>query len=257
MSYILPLREQLKSRLSQENISDLKKLLGLNFRGTQYYLYRLLFGSNLKALATVYGTDKWGSHWYAQHYENHFRHLRKKKINILEIGIGGYDDPEAGGGSLRMWRTYFPKARIFGIDICEKSCHDERRIKTFQGSQIDDAFLEGVIQKIGDIDIIIDDGSHINEHMIHTFKFLFPRMSKSGFYVIEDVQTSYWPEYGGCSGERERENTAMEFLKTLTDGLNHTEYRVQNYSPSYFDLNIQSLHFYHNIVFIQKEYKSQ
>jgi hypothetical protein len=252
MAYIFSLREQLKSRLSQENISSLKKFLALNFRGIQYYLYRLLFSSDLKSLATVYGTDKWGSHWYAQHYEDHFRHLRNKRLNILEIGIGGYDDPKAGGGSLRMWRTYFPKARIFGIDICDKSCHDERRIKTFQGSQVDNGFLEKVVQQIGTIDIVIDDGSHINEHIIHTFNFLFPRISSTGCYVIEDLQTSYWPEYGGSCEIDNRRGSAIEFVKTLVDCLNHTEYRILDYSPSYFDLHIQSLHFYHNLAFIQK-----
>src|SRR3954454_13480307 len=67
----------------------------------------ILFGRNLKMLATVYMSDKWNTHWYAQHYEDHFRHFRNKKINILEIGIGGYDNPRRGGGSLRMWRTFF------------------------------------------------------------------------------------------------------------------------------------------------------
>jgi hypothetical protein len=72
-------------------------------------------------LSTVYFTDKWNVHKYAQWYETHFAPLRKKRLNILEIGIGGYSHPEYGGGCLRMWRTYFPKARIYGIDIEDKN----------------------------------------------------------------------------------------------------------------------------------------
>lgn len=252
MTYILPIKEHIRKKLSPQKISELKKLQSLKFRGIQHYLYRLLFGSNLKALATIYGTDKWGYHRYAQHYETHFRQLRNKKLNILEIGIGGYDDPTAGGGSLRMWRTYFPKAHIFGIDICDKNCHDEKRIKTFQGSQIDDAFLESIVKEIGSIDIVIDDGSHLNEHIIHTFKFLFPRMSERGFYVIEDLQTSYWEEYGGSSENFDRKDIAMGFMKSLIDGLNYREYQIQDYLSDYFDRYIQSFHFYHNLAFIEK-----
>ena len=63
--------------------------------------------SDLINLATRYGTDKWGSHYYAQHYDAHFSKYRNKKIKILEIGVGGYKDPNKGGESLRMWKEYF------------------------------------------------------------------------------------------------------------------------------------------------------
>lgn len=162
------------------------------FRFVQEFIFRALMGSDLKALAVAYGSDKWNSHWYAQHYETHFASRRLNKLNVLEIGIGGYDDPQGGGGSLRMWKTYFPKSNIYGIDIYDKSFHDQNRIKTFKGSQIDDVFLNQVLKEIKDIDIIIDDGSHMNEHILHSFEYLFPKLKNNGFYVIEDIQTSYW-----------------------------------------------------------------
>lgn len=252
MSILLKIRNYLKNSLSDEQKNKLKEFQALKFRGLQGFIYRILFGSNLKTLSLIYGSDKWGNHWYAQHYETHLASLRKKKLNILEIGIGGYDNPKDGGCSLRMWRTYFPKSRIFGIDIYDKSCHDERRIKTFKGSQIDDDFLESVLQEIGDIDIIIDDGSHINEHILHTFKFLFPKLNQHGLYIIEDLQTSYWSSYGGLTDNLNSTDTAMGFLKSLIDGLNYVEYRVENYEATYYDKNIIAIHFYHNIAFIQK-----
>src|SRR5262249_14446190 len=76
-----------------------------------------IFAGNLTALANINGTDKWGSHWYTPAYEAHFKHLRTKKLKILEIGVGGYEDPNAGGESLRMWKYYFPKSQIYSIDI--------------------------------------------------------------------------------------------------------------------------------------------
>ena len=48
-----------------------------------------------------------------------------------------------------------------------------------------------------ELDIIIDDGSHINEHVIRTFQYLFPKLKPGGIYVVEDTQTSYRQDYGG------------------------------------------------------------
>jgi hypothetical protein len=211
---------------------------------------------NLTELAIKYGTDKYGKHYYTQHYETHFRKLRRRKLSILEIGVGGYKDPHAGGKSLRMWRDYFPHSQIFGIDIYDKSPHDEERIKTFQGSQIDTDFLQRVADEIGSIDIIIDDGSHLNSHVITTFNFLFPLLKDRGIYAVEDTQTSYWKkvagtEWGGSS-DLTSNATTMGYFKSLTDGLNYEEFVPGKKDPTYFDRHIISMHFYHSLIIIHK-----
>ena len=211
---------------------------------------------NLRQLALIYGSDKQGDHHYVQHYQHHFKRWRRKKLNILEIGIGGYQNPRYGGGSLRMWKAYFPKSRIFGIDIYDKTPHDEKRIKTFQGSQIDTSFLQSVVEEIGRVDIIIDDGSHFNDHVITSFKFLFPLLADKGVYVVEDTQTSYWTnvqdtDWGGSS-DLTAPHTSMNYFKALVDGLNHEEFTAEDYVPTYFDKHITAMHFYHNLIFIYK-----
>jgi hypothetical protein len=147
----------------------------------------ILFGADLKMLATIYGTDKWNAHWYVQHYQDMFGKLRRRRINFLEIGVGGDANPGDGGKSLRMWRAYFPNGRIYGIDINDKRPHDRGRIKTFRGSQADPRFLDSVVREIGKIDVIRDDGSHINWHMIFTFRHLFPYPAVGGAYIVEDT----------------------------------------------------------------------
>lgn len=211
----------------------------------------LFFGRNLKMLATIYRTDKWNQHWYVQHYEQLFRKMRRRYITLLEIGIGGEANPRKGGNSLRMWRAYFPKGRIFGVDIYDKTPHDRGRIRTFRGSQADAEFLDSVVRQIGKIDVIIDDGSHINDHVIFTFQRLFPHLSNGGIYVVEDTQTSYWSEYGGNEADRNDPTTAVGYFKSLVDGLNWEEVRDGD-EPDYFDLNIQSIAFHHNLVILQK-----
>ena len=150
----------------------------------------LVYRNDLTKLARYFGTDKEGAHFYARHYQHHFEPLRWRPLRILEIGVGGLEDPRAGADSLRMWKAYFPRAEIIGIDIYDKSFHDERRITTLVGSQIDETFVRGVVRDHGPFDIIIDDGSHFPEHVITTFTFLFPLLKDHGIYVIEDTQTS-------------------------------------------------------------------
>jgi hypothetical protein len=257
MSLIQAIHTRVRDYLDVDRRKRIRKFQGLHFRLLQHILLRCLFRSNLKALALLYGTDKWGGHWYAQHYEQHFFPLRGKRLNILEIGIGGSEDPEAGGASLRMWRTYFPYSRIYGIDIFDKHVHDERRIRTFRGSQTDESFLNEVVREIGNIHIIIDDGSHYNQHVLHTFAFLFRKLHQGGIYVIEDTQTSYWPDQGGSSLNLNGTDTTMGFLKTLVDGLNYAEFDRAEYNPTYYDRYITAMHFYHNIVFIQKGFNNE
>ncbi|MGY5850381.1 class I SAM-dependent methyltransferase [Salegentibacter sp. F14] len=215
-------------------------------------LRALFFRNNLNRLAKIYRTDKGIGHSYVQHYQNHFKGLRLKKIKLLEIGVGGYSFSHLGGNSLRMWKRFFPYGKIFSLDIYDKTSLQEHRIRIFKGSQVDPDFLERVVREMGSIDIIIDDGSHQNEHVITTFKLLFPKLKNRGWYIVEDTQTSYWENYGGDSEDLNNSKTMMNFFKSLTDSLNYKEFNKRDYSPSYFDKNIVAIHFYHNIIFIQK-----
>jgi demethylmacrocin O-methyltransferase len=239
------MKEFLKRRLSLSSLHKLQKL-------SQYFIKVVPFGLNLNILGMVYGTDKNLGHSYTTHYMTHLNRFKYKRINLLEIGVGGYKDPYSGGESLRMWKKYFPFGKIFSIDIYDKSSLQENRIKIFKGSQVDSEFLYRVTDEIGGIDIIIDDGSHVNEHVIETFNHLFPRLKDGGIYVIEDTQTSYWENFGGDSKDLNNPKTMMNFFKNLTDSLNNQEFIIPNYKQSYFDKKIISMHFYHNMIFVYK-----
>jgi hypothetical protein len=209
-------------------------------------------GGNLDKLGHIYGTDKVGLHHYTGHYRMHLGRFKTKRINLLEIGVGGYEHPDRGGESLRMWKRYFRKAHIYSIDIHDKAELQENRITIFKGSQVDAEFLDSVCRHIGEIDVIIDDGSHINEHVIETFKMLFPKLKDGGVYVIEDTQTSYWEDYGGDSTDLRNPKTMMNFFKDMVDSLNNEEFMIEGYQKSYYDQHVVSMHFYHNMVFIHK-----
>jgi len=226
---------------------------GRSGRTLRHLYARARWGRDLPALASYFGTDKWGLHWYAGHYQRHFAALRRKPLRLLEIGIGGYADPASGGESLRMWKAYFPNALIFGLDIADKRVHDEARIRTIRGSQDDEETLKAVSAQHGPFDIVIDDGSHLNPHVLKSFLVLFPLLGENGLYVVEDTQTAYWPEFGGAPAADRDAPTSMNVLKSLVDGLNHREFpRSGEFAPSYLERHIVAMHFYHNLVFVQK-----
>lgn len=216
-------------------------------------LKAFLYPFNLSKIARIHKTDKFGYHFYTPHYQTHFKQYKFKRNNILEIGVGGYKDPFIGGNSLRMWKSYFLFSKIYSIDIHDKSLLQESRINIFKGSQVDFDFLDYVTKETGELDIIIDDGSHINEHVIETFKYLFPKLKKGGIYVVEDTQTSYWEEnYGGDSTNFDNKKTIYGFFKSLIDAMNNEEFIIENYQKTYYDKHIISMHFYHNMIFIYK-----
>lgn len=207
----------------------------------------------LSRLALLYGSDKNAGHSYTALYNRHFTALRGQPVTLLEIGIGGYEDPEVGGASLRMWRDYFAKGQIFGLDYHPKNI-DEERIRVFQGSQADPRVLARLVEAAGPegFDIIIDDGSHRSEHVTASFMMLFQFVKEGGWYVVEDTQTSYWAKFGTLDTEGARRLSMMEFFKNLVDGLNWREINAPGYRPNYTDMNVAELHFYHNIIFVRK-----
>ena len=177
-------------------------------------------------------------------YENYFSPLKNKKINILEIGV--YE-----GKSLMIWKSYFPNANIVGIDIQSYNFQIER-IKTFVGDQTDLKFLSGLLKKYRNFDVIIDDGSHISKDIIKSFIFLFDFLVDGGLYVVEDLQTSYFPRYGGSRINLKKNNTSINFFKSLIDSGNYEKNDRPFYKKNKFDGNIKFVHFYQNLMILKK-----
>ena len=143
---------------------------------------------SLKEIGKKFPTNK-NDYGFLDIYEKYFESLRNKKLNILEIGVDK-------GDSLRLWKEYFTNAKICGIDIDKKN-FTIQDVEIIQGDQNDKVLLNKLAEKYGKFDIIIDDGSHVSRHIINSFNHLFDHLSKNGLYIVEDLQTSYIPRYGG------------------------------------------------------------
>lgn len=205
----------------------------------------------LDSIGRKYGTDKSSAHHnYLVTYEKYFAPLRHQPIKLLEIGAGGYEHPDRGGQSLHMWSEYFPQGTISCVELYDKSkLKLPARTKIYQGSQDNGTFLNGLLEKLGQQDIIIDDGSHINALTIASFDILFPWVKSGGIYIVEDAHTSYWKEnYGGTTDLRAvPKSSTMNYFKYLCDTLNGA------YLNSTTGCYISSIHFYTQLIIIIKK----
>jgi hypothetical protein len=139
----------------------------------------------------AYDTDKIGHH-YLETYDPILRPWVDKEIKLLEIGI-------YRGGSLKLWRDYFPQGSIVGVDLkLPERFEPGERIQIFEGNQADERFLSEVANKTSPegFDIIIEDASHIGELSKRTFWHLFGHHLKpGGLYAIEDWGTGYLDDF--------------------------------------------------------------
>lgn len=197
----------------------------------------------LTQLAILYGTDKFGYHDYTPNYFKLLKHLREKPVKVLEIGVGGYADNDRGGQSLRVWRDFFEQGEITGIDIQKKTMDLGPRVQILQGSQIDPEFLQELVEKRGPFDVIIDDGSHRNEHIVESYRLLFPTLAPGGVYVAEDVQTSFHPRFGG-SLTLEAPNSIGYFSDLMA--------RMNNGDDDPLIRDIAAIERYHNMIALYK-----
>jgi hypothetical protein len=144
---------------------------------------------NLNKIADEYDTDKVDNVQYLRNYEEFFSSLSNKKIRLLELGIHR-------GGSLELWKDYFQKGIIVGLDIDPVRFQDNSgRIRTYQGAQQDTELLDRIGKETAPegFDVIIDDCSHIGLLSRVSFWHLFDHHLRSGgIYVIEDWGTGYW-----------------------------------------------------------------
>ena len=185
--------------------------------------------------------SKWAHYFPA--YEAHLNRFVNRPVFFLEIGSGR-------GGSAQMWKRYLgPHAQIVSIDInpeCKKFEEDQIAFRT--GSQSDLSFLDQLLQEFGTPNIVSDDGSHRMRDVVDTFKFLYPRIASDGVYMVEDLQTAYWSEFGGGL---KREGTFIELCKELIDELN-ADWSRGDLPPTDFTRSTLSMHFYNAMAIFER-----
>jgi hypothetical protein len=224
----------------------------------------------LTELANRFGSDKgscpgdWGvAHRYTAIYERFLAARRFEPLRLLEIGVWK-------GASLRMWESYLPNAQIIGLEIRPDIVQDcGKRARVLIGDAGDERFLKDAVGHFagGQIDIVIDDASHLLDQQVRTLEMLFPFLAEGGLYFVEDI-----------SGSRFKDGNAglmpfMDFLDyswnlaqqtTFFSGGSPSTYHnlsdVRCLSPSerdqiqvsFWNRNLESVHYFHDLCVFEK-----
>lgn len=184
---------------------------------------------------------KW--HHYLPIYDRYFSKWRGTNVRFLEIGV-------SKGGSISMWRKYFgDDAIIYGIDI-DESCaqYDGLAGSVRIGSQDDPRFLERVIEEMGGVDVVLDDGSHVMQHVRTSAEIILPILEEGGIYMIEDLHTAYWKSYGGGFA---RKANFFNYLREVVDDIHHW-YHVTKLQHPNVSLNCDAIHIHNSICVFEK-----
>jgi|SRR6516164_3069099 8-demethyl-8-(2-methoxy-alpha-L-rhamnosyl)tetracenomycin-C 3'-O-methyltransferase len=207
--------------------------------------------ATLDELGLQHGTDKSSSeHNYTWIYDRLFTPWRDQPISLLELGIWK-------GASLAMWDEYFthPGAQIHGIDraITYDSLRFSDRVCTHV---CDQAEIPPGLQD-ATFDVIIDDASHLSSKTITSFINWWSRLKMHGFYIVEDLMTSYYadnPVEADPNPEAQVPNvygrTAMQWFKRMADQVNAWMI-PQDYSVGAYD-DIAAVSFHPNMVIVTK-----
>jgi hypothetical protein len=151
--------------------------------------------NKLEELFRYYGSDKCNNGFYSNIYYNIFKEISNVK-KIFEIGIGTTNRKiisnmgKSGkpGASLKAFRDFLPKTRIFGADTDRRILFKENFIETFYLDQTKlETFVELNKKISSDIDLCIDDGLHSVHSNLNSLNFFLGKIKKNSFVVIEDL----------------------------------------------------------------------
>lgn len=138
-----------------------------------------------KASLIAEGSTILPAHDYLRHYDYFFHSFRGAELILVEFGC-------YRGESLSMWREYFPKANIVGVDLDEEvKQYEKERIHIVIGDVTSEDTYQQIEEYCGDKQrpfIILDDASHAWGDQRRSLELFWKLLLPGGFYVVEDLQ---------------------------------------------------------------------
>jgi len=154
-------------------------------------LYEIIDNSN---------TDKNTTHSYLSLYQSLLEGKKETAKHVLEVGIGDFG--YTNGGSIKLWRDFFPNATIYGLDVLpadrviDELHHDKRVVLYTSTDAYDETFFTNTFLHRGlKCDFMLDDGPHTLESMKTFIRLYSQLMTKDGILIIEDVQSIDWIDH--------------------------------------------------------------
>ncbi len=135
-----------------------------------------------KGSTCIWNGKKVYTHKYSIFYQKYLSTLKKKKINILELG-------SHEGRALASFFYYFPKAKLYGANINPFQMQ-------FTSNRLEELYVDVsskiILNNLANyldikFDVIIDDASHNIKDILFTLPIFFKKLKNGGYYVIEDI----------------------------------------------------------------------
>lgn len=159
----------------------------------------------LTEIGQKYGTDKATYHFFTEVYDDIFKLYNSPRI--LEIGVAEYK-------SIAMYLEYFDKPYIVAMDIEEKKHYVNEHWRYVKGDQTSVDDLSKCVVGEDLFDIVVEDGGHSMKQQQVTFGYLIDYIKPGGYYILEDLHTSFRPDYR----EVDCEYSSYEMLKHIEKG---------------------------------------
>ena len=130
-------------------------------------------------------------------------------LTLVEVGV-------LDGGSLFMWRNLLgPGARIIGVDLNPMALRwEDHGFEVFIGDQADPTFWRDFADKVGQIDVLVDDGGHTFRQQVVTVESVLGQVRDGGLIIVEDTHTSYMSGFGP------KKRSFLAYTKILMDRCN-------------------------------------
>lgn len=112
-------------------------------------------------------------------YDKVFENMEDAPISLLEIGVHR-------GGSLVLWKEYFKKGVIHGMDKQDVRCEETKNLERVN-FLLQDAYFDSTISALQNYDIIIDDGSHFIGHQEDVIRKYYNKLNVNGILIVEDI----------------------------------------------------------------------
>ena len=139
--------------------------------------------------------------------------------HMFEIGL--WD-----GGSAALWAITLRPDVLIGIDrsqrgdspyftrvLSDRGLTD--RVSTHWGVDQNDAARLTALAKVhagGELDLVVDDGSHLLGPTKASFEALFPFVRPGGWYIVEDWAWEHMPEFDRWERQRSPEDLLHEII---------------------------------------------
>ena len=146
-------------------------------------------------------------------------------LRILEIGLGcNYFGKKhrTHAKSARLWRSLAPRATIWAAEYDARCVREnaalwrELRLNTLVGDQGNNATLSRWIGTSGGaFDVVIDDGSHRNSHVLTSFRALWPQLRPGGLYFFEDLLVGRHNRYDDTAGRAVVSDVLQAWMEQL------------------------------------------